>query len=585
MNELPIDVVDLAAIAAVTPCLCTWLAINIHISEAHARAALRPIASGQSRGTTSSESMRKHLSYAIRQRNVMPMRVDHLHAVFTRLKSNGKEVRMIVDGSDGDHPNAFNSRLPRPPAPPGLLRVPTVVAMVMSGDEFGTDDVRTAFATMSMCRTMSKALGVGLPPTRHRPALVAAHVRVPQGGTWSAAACQGHALTAAIPPPAWPPTALRPNDLPTREQMSAVAPANWFPVLCDVGTIVHIDDVISFGPVGTVDERRHAMRTRSERLYNMRWKESRPAQRQGNALGMFFDVSERRVWGVQESWIAGIQHELDDWNHAQEDDIVWARGCTAWVTQVLHAPAIVNALVDRSWPGRILALGRARVSYVEELTLRDRLTAWPRARPSYAQLSDACGTGWAGAWLGGDIGVAGRWYRCGEDAVLSHTPCCSTESIRIASGEMVIGEAMATIATYAAGMHTSRQDHLILTDNAPWAGALASATSPEHNLAALIVFMWMIADGQIATAHVRGEENTLDGPSRGTALPLLTELPPHTAPRWSTIGAVRRCRHTADALWQPVRRALPCAWRALGDAELSRPARSACACPQEHAPT
>lgn len=526
--------------------------------------------------------MRRHISYAIKRRNLMPARVQHLHKVFTRLKASGKEVRLIVDGSDAGHPNAFNARLPVPPPPPAMLRVPTVVAVVMSGGEFGVDDVRTAFATMAMCPRMSRALGVGLQPASGRPALIAAHLRIPQGGTWSAAACQGHTLTAAVPPADWPRRMQRPDVAVHRDEMPTVEAAEWFGVLRDTGIIVHVDDVITVGPVGTVDTRRQAMRHRSELRYRMKWKSFTPAGSSGEALGMHFDV-DRAVWGVQESWGKGLEAQLPQWRHTLEDDVLWARGCLAWALQVLHLPMVVNTITTVEWPERMLRLARARVSYAEPgLPLRERLVAWPRSRPHHVQLSDACTTGWAGAWLDGGLGVAGAWYRC-RNGALSPTPCCSASAVQITSGEMVLGEALGSVATYvasrAARASATHQDVLVLTDNSPWAGALASAGSVEEDLAALIVLVWLLATTQLATAHVKGEQNTLDAPSRGRGDPVLLAVPPHTQPRWSTIGVATKCGHTSGALWHAVQHALPCQWQALGASEVRRLSeRGGCAC-------
>lgn len=513
----------------------------------------------------------------------MPARVDHLHRAFTVIKSSGNALRLIVDGSDAGHPNALNNRLPPPPPPPGMLRVATVIAIVtLSGDEAGVDDIETAFPTMEICRVMSRALGVAIAPSSHSPGMVLSAQRVPQGGTWSATVCQGHTLTAAIPPQEYPPVLPLPSVPVSPSDMAVLTPADWFPALARLGMVVHVDDVITSGATGSVDARRLRMRKSSAERFGVKWKPFSPAAPIVDALGIRFDVLQKH-WSVKQAWADGFLQALRGWTQDSESDVQWARGCMAWIAQVLHIPLALVHLIDARWPRSAAVLSRVRVSYRHTMTLADRLSRWPRAPAAfYLQLSDACGYGWAGAALHGGAGIQGRWFRC-TAGVLSTEPCCSDISIEIGSQEMVVGEAMASVATYvfAVGPRSAHREHLLLSDNDPWLSALAGAGSGSPPLAALIVFMWLLADGQLATAHVAGPDNTLDAASRFLASPLLSEVPPHSLPRWSTVGATQRCRHSASVLWDTVRALLPCTWQRRGDkiVETSRHGKSSCECP------
>lgn len=561
---LPIEPVDLTRFALDTPCLRTWAAIMIHISDAHAAAALRPLVHELGSGTLSDPAVRRHVSYALARRNFKITHVEHLHRVFTVPKRNG-ELRMIIDATDAHHPNAFNERLPAPPPPPAMLRVPTVVATVLSGDEIGVDDVMTAFATMPMCRTMFRALGLGVPASKSHPEIVAAHARVPQGGTWSAVLCQGHTLTAVVPPEEHPPTMARPIAPLGRPHLSGLPAADWIPVLRRLGIVIHVDDVITSGVIGTVDDRRRCMRVRTENRYGMRWKPFQQSSPRAEALGMDFDA-ENKSWALQRKWINDFELALEGWQSSDDGDVDWARGCTAWIIQVLHTPLALLRTVDESWPRRIRQLLHTRATYAESMSLCMRLSPWPRpARRHHVQLTDACGYAWAGAALDCGLGIAGRWHRCTSGA-LSPWPCCGASDVRVGPEEMVMAEALASVATFLRIRRCEgTRDTLILSDNESWTADVAASRGGTQALSALTVLMWLLADGQLASAHVRGDENSMDGPSRLLCPPILSCVPPHTHPQWSTIGVARVCRHVASPLWESVCLDLPCCLRAVGD--------------------
>lgn len=587
LNVLPTTQVDLETIAMTTPCMRTAAAIYMHIDEAWARRCLRGLQGGApDHVNTSTERMRRHLLYAVRRQNAAVMPVDHVHAVFTRPKANGRELRLIVDCTDKNHPNSFNCRLPKQAAPPGMFRVPTVVAVVMSGTYFGLDDVKTAFATMGMCRTMCKALGMRLAETRYQPAMTMSHTRMPQGGTWSATVCQGHTLTAAVPALFWPasnvPDDMRLVGVP-RDAIGQLPAANWEKVLIALRRVVHVDDVVSVGlDPAIVDAARRQFRENATQKYGVQWKDAEPAKQLGVALGILFDLG-RRTWGVSRTWSVDVMDSLRGWDSNDEEDQQWLRGVLAWVCQVLHVPKVIMMLTidGAKAPKWTESLLRARISYVRELELPDRLTSWPRdGDRQCVQLSDASTYGWGGSLLDIEASACrGNWYRC-ERIGFSPFPCCAgSEAIRLVSGQIAHAEAIAsTLLIHRTP--TGVVGRMVLTDSQAWRDAVARSGSADPVFAALLVFIWMVSDGQIATAHVQGEENDMDGPSRPNgATTVLRRIPPHSRPMWSLMGSTRRCRHVAIPAYGAVRGSMPCFLIEACDRALK--AADECACEYE----
>ena len=571
LNALPDRTVNLDLLAEDTPCAITHLAIKLHTSDECAKRMLRPLQKGLTKGTVTAPTMRRHITYAVRRKNMKPSRVEHFHVAFTRVKGNGKELRMIVDGTDNKHPNAFNERLPEPPTPPGMMRVPTGIAMVMTSRSFSVDDISTAFPTMGMCRTMTRALGVKIEATASQPAIVVSQERVPQGGTWSAATCQGHTVTVVVPADSWPE---RQERLAWGERSYRGTPsADWMTVLLGLKLLVHIDDVITCGHDNEdVERRRRSMKERGSK-YGIVWKEAEPAGQQGSALGVNYDL-HAGTWGVKEEWMKSFTEELQGWDRRDLDHVKWGSGCMAWITQVLHLPGILQMAEGATWTEWARTVVKTRARYVEDMTWAERVSPWPR-RQYTVQLSDACIRGWAGGTFGQRGIVAGRWYRC-KNGALSTKPCCSDTTVTLESGEMIVAEGMATIETYLGGVRGSG-DHLVLTDNEPWATIVAKSHSADQTLGAMAAFWWVIAEEQLASAHVEGTINVMDGPSRpdeGDWQESMRQaqadldndkVPLHRGLRWSTIGVVRRCPHNYEPIWAAARRVLPCSFVRIGD--------------------
>lgn len=564
LNELPVEIMNLAAIAEDTPCTRTAAAIYLHIDERWGRRHLRPLeAAGERGGTWSAAAMRRHLSYAVRRHNLrLRPRVEHLHNAFTRIKSSGRELRLIIDCTDGGSMNAFNVRLPGHAPPPGMMRVPSVIAIVMGGSVVAVDDVRTAFAAMGMSAVMQSALGVGARGRGRQPDLICAHTRVPQGGTWSATLCQGATLTAALLPRDRPrsivPAGLREHGV-ERDLMAGLPAADWFAELVRLNRLVHVDDVVSGGAdARRLDEDRKEFRRWSETKYNVRWKDFQPSSHYGVALGIEIDCTHGS-WGVARKWADDVVTSLDGWDAKCESDMQWAQGVIGWICQVLHIPKIIVALASGgSAEEKMTTLARTRARYVgERLTGEQRLVPWPRGLGT-VQLSDASGWGWAGsALLDARSVCAGTWKRCLR-ADFSPEECCGgAEDIIAPSKWMGRAEAIASIMTFARCRHAG--EVLILTDSQIWRDDVARSGSADPFLAGLTVLIWLMAQAQVATAHVRSEDNTMDAPSRqGGIATILSVVPPHTKPLWSLIGAVRKCKHTVVPLLASVAGSLPC---------------------------
>lgn len=541
-------------------------------------------------GALSRRPMRTHLQYALTRHNLrVDPAVEHLHTAFTRLKGNGKELRLIVDCSDGAHPDAFNERLPRPAAPPAMMRVPTVVAVALSGSVIAVDDVATAFPTMGLCQTMQRALGVGLDKSQRRPRMRMAVTRMPQGGTWSATVCQGHTLMLAVPESQRPASIVPAGfgDVPPsrREDMSFMPCADWFRALIALRRVVHIDDVVSAGDDAVaLDATRRAFRITAEARYGVRWKEFMPSSTRVVALGIDFDCATS-TWGVSPDWGTRVLRHMEESpvRIDELEDLQWFMGIVGWVCQVLHIPK-VGALMARSQEGMngLRELLRARASYaVSESTLPARLQAWPRPGLWRVQLSDASGYGWGGATYEDDSSaVCGTWHAC-RSAGFGPVPCCAgSELYKVEPGAMIRAEAIATLMTLARARRRG-DGVLILTDSMVWHDDVSKSRSASRELAALVVCLWVLADVHVAVAHVEGgDSNPMDASSRlgGVPTPLIS-IPPHTLPRLSAIGVARLCRHTLLPLWRIARDLLPCALRDIASPVVTRVMRAVtCRC-------
>ena len=128
---------------------------------------------------------------------------------------------------------------------------------------------------------------------------------------------------------------------------------------------------------------------------------------------------------------------------------------------------------------------------------------------------------------------------------------------------MYVGEAVASVEAI---MMVGRQDGrecLAVTDSMIWRDALVRGTSTDRRLVVCIMVLYLWVTGQLAIAHVPGEENVADGPSRAKGdiyLPRDLAMPVHRM-AWSKCGATHVCDRVRWRMWEAIRQWVPCLWR------------------------
>lgn len=580
LNKLPERTVDLRGVAKACPSPRGRLAMQAMCVDEVARTMLRRVMPSASRGTPAGKQYEAIVREAAGYRNIeIGVRADYYHKVFTRLKSNMAEVRMIVDGTCSGDVNAANQRLPRPPPPPAMMRVTVVIRVLLSGAVFGVDDVRTAFATMPLCETMQRAHGVAV-FTRAGGVIRGVSTRVIQGGTWSACVCQYHTLTVVLDEEHMPQRETADYSKPADLVNSRRVGVNFVGACLLARRLVHVDDVMSGGvDARALDAKRRSFRERAERKWGVQWKDFVPSGPRGRAVGIELDC-EHKMWGVCTAWYEELARALYDIADADWDAHVeeWFRGVTAWIVQVVHVPAMLPVWSMESGDKRAaveaaVAMAQSRVAlpwWARERDLEQIMKPWPRpgrlGGAAYS-ISDASKIGWAAARTDG-TSRCGNWYWCREKHVPTTVPCCGGDTpIHMESADIYLGEAMASVENVW-DWDTDGADALIVTDSKIWVDvALSCAGSTDRTVTALLLVLVLTASGERAIAHCNGHgegANYADGPSQEIRRFSVVGLPPPAStgvPRWTVAGGATHARAVRRLMRAAALQRLPCVWR------------------------
>lgn len=572
MNALPRHKINAKEVMRRCPSPRGRMAIALHTDDGAARNALRRLQPHTDRGQPAGRHLAWVFRAAIAAENFEISDVaDYWHVFFLRMKRDGTG-RLIVDGTCGAHVNAFNSRLPRPPPPPAMMRIGTIIIMLLDGDVFGVDDIRTAFPQFELCAVMRRALGVAV--ILESGAVMRGNVaRMIQGGTWSAVTCQYTSLECA----------LSQSQLPARAA-AQVTPQQWIhqrPTGVDYVSacirarrMVHVDDIMSGGADRTkVDAERMEFRRRAEQAFGVQWKPFVPAAPRGRAVGIDL-CCQTKTWSVCGEWAQKVHRSLrnmegqENWD---ERDVMWVAGVSEWVAQVLHLPGVVSAFARGTRTQRRNAAQLLTEQVMSRATMRRlrrpewMLRPWPRDGVRNVVISDACGSGWAASASVKRYAACGRWYRCNTYGVISPIRCCDgTMEAYVQPAEMYIAEAMASVEGIVGGRDEAAGDQLVLTDSKIWADALAANHSTDETLRALLVMVSVSALGQCAVAHIEGAHNPMDVPSRDLVARAvdIADIPmDHVGTvRWSQSGLARVCERTLRLMVEMVAHSLPCMW-------------------------
>lgn len=539
------------------------------VDDRIARTMLRPLVPCADRGSPVGKHMEDVFRAALAYQNFsLSKTAQHFHAFFTRPKSDGVSVRLIVDGTAGGHPNAINQRLPRPPPPPAMMRVPTVVLVLVTGTVFGVDDVQTAFPTMRMCRTMTQAHGVAV-ILAGGGILRAVTDRVIQGGTWSATVCQyavlQYALGSAGGPRRETADIMRPDEVLRRRQGVPYAR-----ICLRMRRLVHVDDVMSGGTdAAQLDRERLEFRARATALYGVRWKAFKESAPRGRAVGIEVDC-EQKTWGVCYDWGERVCESLGDVRTAQwTDDVAdWFNGVAAWVSLVLHVPMVPIWLVreDRASAVDVLVMMiRSRARYRQLKSVEQTLRAWPRDGQDAYSISDASRRGWAAARTDG-ASRCGIWKWCARVDAPTTVQCCDgREAVEVESKDIYKAEALASMEMLWDWRRD--EDTLLVSDSQIWVNDVRKGHSMDTLLGGLLAAFYLVARGPWAVAHVAGHgpgSNYADGPSQSVQTFSVSGLAPPSSMRvvqWAKMG-VATCSSTLDnALARAILPYLPCVWR------------------------
>lgn len=573
LNRLPLETVDLEKVRRDCPSPRGRVVLGMITSDTVARKMLRKVQPAPHRGHPVGAHLEHVFREALGYRNFRTVsRADFWHPFFTRLKSNGIEVRLLVDGTSGGHPNAINQRLPAPPPPPAMMRIQTVILVIVSGRAMGVDDVRTAFATMGMCDTMARAHGVAV-FTRQGSVMRAVSDRVIQGGTFSAAQCQYTVLQYALGdrlPPRQVADESQPRAL-LRERMTGV---NYAATCLRLRRLVHVDDVVSGGDDrAQLDVQRKAFREESMRKYRVQWKEFEPSAEEGRAVGVHINCAEK-WWSVCPRWATRTVQTLQELAASQWNDHTaeWFGGVMAWVCQSHHLPGVPMWLIryNRGEAIRLaIAMTTTRIRYRMQRTPEQALRRWPRdgdrESAPYA-ITDASTRGWAGARTDG-VSRCGPWYWCTRAEMPTVEPCCHRPlPTRIDPGQIYLAEMLANAELL--WDWGGERDKLVITDSSVWADVVARGHTMDPRMGAMLVALHLLRPGgaQVAVAHCagHGEGGNYADESTQTLLPFSVvgrPLPSTTnTPRWSPLALVSDTTGVGPHMARVVEPWLNCAW-------------------------
>ena len=571
LNMIAMSMIDVDKVLGATPCPVTALALRLHFEEEMGRIALRKMVHMEGRkgmaGTTTQGRFRNVVRKVIAIGNLRTIKrseLGHSHAIFLRLKSNGRDYRMLVDASDKDHPNAYNSRLPRPPKPPAFLPVVLIILIVMQGDQMGVDDIQTAFNQMGpLSQPMSKALGVST-PLESGSMLCAEYRVVPQGGTWSPVVMQGTTLTMAHETE-WFPQRPHLEPVKRRDEMYTTRPADWVQAAVRNGKIVHVDDVVTAqkGSAELLDRRRAKVREHATEKYGVVWKEATPSSQEGDALGVNYQLRDK-TWSPIKAWGHKVEMALQNTEHVTAETDEKLAGCVVWMHTVLSLPDILSQRIQQPEVKRMAVnMTRSRAEYVNGVPTMANLT-----RPhSYEHVivTDAMGQGWAGA---SSLGYtdADKWYWCERAQTYSPHRCCGgAKTVTCPSEDMYMGEAIASVWTTLEAVRShggergdgaEKDGVMMITDSDIWNKVVRRGYSGDRVLGALAMLIHMTLASQPSVAHVAGTENPADEPSRCQRTFRLTDIPPHTSPYRSALAGTRICGEVERELIAAIR--LPC---------------------------
>jgi len=128
---------------------------------------------------------------------------------------------------------------------------------------------------------------------------------------------------------------------------------------------------------------------------------------------------------------------------------------------------------------------------------------------------------------------------------------------------MYYGETLAIVETWYHNRDGTGEDRLLVSDNEIAVKTIARGHSKEIRMASILAMLWLLAEQQVAVAHVPGDECVAHGPSHG----------PHgfvvhradgpgniTRPQWSTAGVATVCGIAWRGVMRAAARHLPCLW-------------------------
>lgn len=468
------------------------------------------------------------------------------------------------------HPNALNSRLPRPIAPPAMMRIGTVIIVMLAGEWIGVDDLQTAFPQHELCPVMQRALGFAA-VTEAGAMMTGVWTRVIQGGTWSATHQQYCSLICAdINPPQHYRRPVTPANI-----HSTPPSVNYVSLCIRARRLVHVDDIMSSGnDPTTLDRARQRFREKAEARYGVTWKPFEPAQQRKRVVGVLVDA-QTKTWSCDTEWAEKVERSVTDMitgDDISAKTIEWFTGLAVWVETVMHSPGVIRSIINtsrRSAVDMMIGMLRAAAQHNWYDTPETMLRSWPRTANRTWMASDAMETGWAYGYAG-ERTVSGTWYRCTAADVITPVQCCGPPT-SIEPRDMYIGEAMAS--THGAISRTFPHEQLLITDNQAWRDVLVRGSTVDARMMLCIVVLQSCVRGQLAAAHVEGETNVTDQPSRtrtNIMMPQEYDVMNVSPPTWTMIGAARMCHATRQQIWSNYRGQAPCVWRAAVDEHLSR---------------
>ena len=522
------------------------------------------------------KTMGRHCAWLVRaavaaSNAVVGKKADCVHECFLRMKSDGKHGRLIVNGTMRGHPNALNSRLPRPTAPPAMMSIGVVIIVMLAGEYIGVDDISTAFPQHELCGVMQRALGWAV-ITEAGARLSGNWTRVIQGGSWSATQQQYCTLMcAAVRPPR-----TERRDV-NRETLYEPGMVDYVALCVRKRRLVHVDDVMNSGrDPKELDAKRLEYRRMATEKYRIKWKDFEPATHQKRCVGVLIDA-RAKTWRLVDEWVDQVCEAIarcgtDVPIGSAEHD--WLMGVAVWVQQVAHVPGIIVHLLRHRVPDAVRVMKTVMMSAMTHTQLRQpelMLVRWPREGCTRRWIvSDAMENGWAGG-VGGRLLKSGRWHWCEKSRCMSPMKCCGAEHA-VEPRLMYLAEAMASVQTYIGAEDDGVEDDtLVATDSMIWKDVLVKGSTADAGLMRCLVVMWLWATRQVAAVHVPGEINVMDAPSRGQPNVVVPREPVYgdvSEPVWTKIGVVRLCPPARRQMWHEMRDGVPCGWRTAVDARM-----------------